>query len=197
MSGSRRTIDARGLPCPQPVALTKKALEEGGFETLEILVDSETAKDNVMRFSAYSGREAEALPAESGGSRILIRAAEGGSPATGEAAGERATVFLSSDAIGKGDEELGAVLMRGFVYALAEGAGKPERIVLMNSGVKLAAEGSAALPNLKRLADAGVDIVACGTCVEFYGLKGKLGTGRISNMYEIAERLLTGRIVAP
>ena len=87
--------------------------------------------------------------------------------------------------------------MRGFTYALAEGARKPLRVILMNAGVKLAVEGSDCLASLKRLEEAGVDMIACGTCVEFYGLKGKLAVGRISNMYEIAERLMEGKVLAP
>jgi len=203
MSGSTRTIDARGLPCPQPVVLTKKALEEGGFAVLEVLVGDEAARDNVVRFSTFFGCEAESFPAEEGGARILIRSAAQAAPepeARREAdrgAGGKVAVLLSSDTIGRGDDELGSLLMRGFVYALAEGADKPSRIVLMNAGVKLAVAGSDSMANLKRLSEAGVDVVACGTCVEFFGLKEKLGAGRISNMYEIAEILVRERVVCP
>jgi len=205
MNGSTRTIDARGLPCPQPVVLTKKALEEGGFAVLEVLVGDEAARDNVVRFSTFFGCEAEAFPAEEGGARILIRsAAQAASEPEarreadrGADAGGKVAVLLSSDTIGRGGDELGSLLMRGFVYALAEGADKPGRIILMNAGVKLAVAGSDSIANLKRLSEAGVDVVACGTCVAFFGLKEKLGAGRISNMYEIAEILVRERVVCP
>ena len=105
------------------------------------------------------------------------------------------TVFISADGIGSGDEQLAALLMRAFLYTLTESEALPARIILMNGGVKLAVEGSDSLINLRRLAERGVEILACGTCLEFYQLKDALAVGRVSNMYEIAGLLLQGRTV--
>jgi selenium metabolism protein YedF len=85
--------------------------------------------------------------------------------------------------------------MRAFLYTLTESEALPARIILMNGGVKLAVEGSDSLINLRRLAERGVEILACGTCLEFYQLKDALAVGRVSNMYEIAGLLLQGRTV--
>ena len=81
--------------------------------------------------------------------------------------------------------------MRGFLYTLTEQENKPETLILMNDGVRLAGEGSDSLENLQKLEAAGVRILVCGTCLEYLGLKESLAAGQISNMYEITE-FLTG-----
>jgi len=208
MSGSTLVIDARGLPCPQPVILTKKALEEGAAGRIEVLVDNEAARENVLRFAGFSGRPAEAQSAEGGATRIVIReAAEAGVSAAedvnteatpGETRPDRiATVFIPTDRLGHGDDELGALLMRGFIYALAESGEKPSLIILMNGGVRLVVEGSECLANFRRLAQDGAEILVCGTCLDFFKLKDKLAVGRVSNMYEITEQLMKGKVLRP
>jgi selenium metabolism protein YedF len=106
------------------------------------------------------------------------------------------TVFISSDRIGSGDDELGALLMRGFLRTLAESGDRPARVILMNGGVKLAIEGAQTAPSLASLAEAGVEVLACGTCLDFYKVKEKLIVGRVSNMLEIAGLLLAGRTLS-
>lgn len=211
MSGSAKRIDARGQPCPQPVIMTKKALDEGGFEILEVLVDGPTAKENVSRFAAHAGHEVEAIDGEGGASTIRIRVGKArGTPgaaatspnaipacataASGDASAT--TVFISSDKIGSGDDELGSLLIRGFLRTISESGERPARIILMNGGVKLAIEGAATAPRLKAIADAGTEVLACGTCLDFYKVKDKLAVGRVSNMLEISELLLAGRTLS-
>jgi selenium metabolism protein YedF len=200
-------VDARGLACPQPVILTRQALAEGGFDVLELLVDDAAARDNVVRYAEYAKCVVESVAEEQEASRIVIRPGLGlgaGPAAVPEAllvpaaAGSAggATVFISSPGIGTGDPQLAVLLMRGFLYALTEAEQVPARIILMNGGVRLAVEGSDSLANLRRLAERGVEILACGTCLEFFQLKDALAVGRISNMYEIAELLLQGRTLS-
>ena len=98
-------------------------------------------------------------------------------------------VVLSDQRLGRGDDALGEILVRSFLHALAEVKPLPSRIVCYNSGVKLAATGSPVLEDLRRMGEAGVDILVCGTCVNYFGLDGKIAAGRISNMYEIVETL--------
>jgi selenium metabolism protein YedF len=198
MSDSRRTLDTRGLACPEPVILTRKALAQGGFDLLEVIVDDLAARENVIRFATYAQSSIEEVVEEGVVTRIVIRPS--GTPpqalplaqAPSRNAGNYATVFIATPGIGAGDEQLAALLMRGFLYTLTEAEVQPLRIILMNGGVRLAVEGSESLVNLRRLADQGVEILACGTCLEFYGLKEALAVGRVSNMYEIAELLLQG-----
>jgi selenium metabolism protein YedF len=187
-------------------------LAEGGFGLLEVIVDNAAARENVLRYAAYASCNVETVKEEGGSAHIYIRPAAPGSslPETidDEACVETeastiktsvagaTTILISADRIGRGDDELGALLMRGFLYALTETAEPPRRLVFLNSGVRLVVEGSESLANLARLIELGVEILACGTCLEFLQLKEKLAVGRITNMYEIAEFLLEGRSVS-
>jgi selenium metabolism protein YedF len=192
--------------------MTKKALDEGGFEILEVLVDGPTAKENVSRFATHAGHEVEAIDGESGAATIRIRVGKAAgtpgavatspnaaSPACATAAfgdASATTVFISCDKIGSGDDELGSLLMRGFLRTISESGERPARIILMNGGVKLAIEGAVTAPSLKAIADAGTEVLACGTCLDFYKVKDKLAVGRVSNMLEISELLLAGRTLS-
>ena len=103
---------------------------------------------------------------------------------------EPIVLVLSSEHMGHGDEELGHILIRSFLHTLGEVEPRPHTIVLFNSGVKLAVEGSPVLEDLHALAKNGVAILVCGTCLGHYGLKEKLAVGQVSNMYSIAENML-------
>jgi len=198
-------VDARGQACPQPVIMTRKALAEGGFQLLEVVVDDDSSRENVVRFAGYTNCTVEAVTQDGPVSRILIRPAsapEGAVPArvfapAGVVPGQpqAATVLIAAAGIGSGDEQLAALLMRAFLYTLTEAETLPARIILMNGGVRLAVEGSESLINLRRLSERGVEVLACGTCLEFYQLKDALAVGRVSNMYEIAGLLLQGNTV--
>jgi selenium metabolism protein YedF len=199
MSESVKRIDARGLACPGPVVEAKKALETGGFELLEVLVDGPTAKENVSRFAAYAGHKVEGIVDDDGASTIRIRPSASGSAdaagpvkaaALGTAAAE--TIFIASNQIGAGSDELGSLLMRGYLKTLIEAPKLPKRIIFMNGGVRLVAEGSDSHESLAKLAELGVEIIACGTCLDYYKLKEKLAVGRVSNMFEISSFLLAG-----
>ena len=105
-------------------------------------------------------------------------------------------VCLATDRLGQGNEELGAILMKAFLNTLWDYERSPEKLILINNGVFLAAEGSDVLDALVLLEQKGVDILSCGTCLVFYGLKEKLRAGRISNMHEIVAAMMTaGRVI--
>jgi len=207
MSPSRRVLDARGLACPQPVILTRKALAEGGFSELEVIVNTSSGRENVARFAGHAGCTIGSIEESSEETRIVIqpRVANLSDPTSTESLTEATmppvepgiqTILLSSRTIGRGDDELGALLMRAFLYTLTESETPPQRVLLMNSGVTLAAEGSVHLENLRRLVDLGVEILACGACLEFYKLTDQLAVGRVSNMQEITEFLLQGNVLS-
>jgi selenium metabolism protein YedF len=193
-------LDARGLPCPQPVILVRKALAEGGFDTLEVTVDDPASRENLLKFATYAKCLVQELADEGGLTRLLLtpqgtQAASTGAapaPARPQAAGQGGVVLLTADGIGQGDQDLARLLMRGFVYTLTETDQPARRVILMNSGVRLAVEGSESLGHLRKLEERGVEVLACGTCLEFYGLTKALGVGGITNMYEIAGHLLEG-----
>jgi selenium metabolism protein YedF len=111
-------------------------------------------------------------------------------PEEKKAAGEtNSVVFIESDSIGRGSEELGRILMRSFLHTLAEAEFTPAKIILVNGGVKLACEESEVLGDLSALSRQGVEVLCCGTCLDYFGLKSELQVGRISNMYEILSSL--------
>jgi selenium metabolism protein YedF len=204
----KEVVDARGLACPQPVVLTRKAIAAADHVTT--IVDNTVAVENVTRFARSKGFSVEVSEKADGSYLTLRREGAGaereGTPRTpplprGEQKGVQPAVsatvlFISSDCIGRGSAELGERLMGAFFQVLPELESRPTKIILMNSGVKLAVEGSPTLEDLRALAEQGVEILACGTCLNYFDLTKKLAVGRVSNMYEIAKSLLeAGRIV--
>ena len=189
------TIDARGLACPQPVVLAKKALEKAVRVT--VIVDNETARENVSRLAASQGCIVSVEEKEEGVYLRLTRtSAKPQSSETSALSGP--TVFLiTSNTLGRGDDELGSILMRSFMHTLGEASSRPSRIIFINSGVKLVARGSEVLDDLRTLEKAGGEILACGTCLGYYKLKEVVEVGHISNMYDITSALLeAGKVIS-
>ena len=181
-------IDARGLACPQPVVLTKKALEKA--DDLTVIVDNATARQNVSRLAESHGL---GITVEEKGDGIYLRLTR---PADESLGGKVPLLFeptillVASNTLGRGDDELGSVLMRTFIHTLGESDIKPHKIIFMNSGVKLVTQGSDVMDDLRALEKETVEILACGTCLGHFGLKDAVEVGRISNMYEITMALM-------
>lgn len=104
-------------------------------------------------------------------------------------------VVLSSNLMGQGDDTLGKVLMKGFIYALTQQDILPETVILYNSGAFLSSEGSDNLEDFKELEAQGVEILTCGACMKHYGLEDKLKAGSVTNMYEIVERMAAAKLL--
>jgi selenium metabolism protein YedF len=181
-------IDARGLACPQPVVLTKKAMEKA--DDLTVIVDNAAAEQNVSRLAESHGLE---VSVDKKGDGIYLRLTR---PAYESLGGKVSLLFeptvllVMSNTLGRGDDELGGVLMRTFIHTVGEADIKPHKIVLMNSGVKLVTKGSEVIGDLRALEKESVEILACGTCLGHFGLKDAVEVGRISNMYEITLALM-------
>lgn len=188
------TVDARGLSCPQPVLLARKALEEN--DEVVILVDDNTAAENVKRLAANMGF---IVDEELKGGETHIRINKGGACSLAQeviSCQGPVVVVLSCDTMGRGEEVLGGVLMKSFLHTLTQTTPMPDIMILFNTGVRLAVKGSEVLDDLDALMKAGVKILACGTCLNYLSLKEKLAIGEVSNMYDIAQTMLTaGRIV--
>ena len=193
-------IDARGKACPTPVIMAKKAIS-AGESTFTVLVDNTTAVENLKRLAANQGFDAAAAEAEGVFSVAFTR--------TGCAACEEAVnsplptpggdwaVFVGRDIIGDGDRELGTNLMRMFFYTLSQGEDKPGAVLFMNAGVKLPTLDEQVVEHLKALSAVGVEILVCGTCLNFYGLTDRLQVGTVSNMYDIVTRMQkAGKVVS-
>ncbi len=190
-----KRIDCRGLACPQPVLETKKALE--GTEELVVLLDSPSSKENVKRFAESQGHQVR-ITEEKAFTELKItkQKREEKTPAGAETSKDMQpppfsdlVIFIDADSLGRGSEELGKILIRSFLQTLEQSDIRSRRILLMNSGVKLACEGSEVLEDLQELAAKGAEILACGTCLDFFGIKKNLMAGRVSNMYEILNSL--------
>lgn len=181
-----RTVDARGQACPQPVVLTQRALAEDS--ELEVIVDNDTAQANVSRMAEKAGCGVEVERKEDGLYMHITRTAA--VPAEEARARRRVVLVVSGNTLGRGEVELGEVLIRSWFHTLNEVEPIPSTIIFINSGVRLAAAGSLVLEDLGALHEKGAEILACGTCLGFYGLTDQLAVGQVSNMYSIAETLL-------
>jgi selenium metabolism protein YedF len=196
----RMEIDCRGMACPQPVVVTKYALEQLKEGDLTVIVDNPAAHDNVERFVRSRGCSVRTVKRDQEVTlHIRKEAMSGGEESVrADAAPKRVVVYINSHLLGVGDEALGSILMGAFLKTLLEMETKPNRLILINSGVRLASEGSEVLETLRRLSEKEVDILSCGTCLDFYGLKEKLRVGRVSNMFDIAQSLLgADRLIRP
>jgi selenium metabolism protein YedF len=194
-------VDARGLPCPQPVIKTRQAMR--GDEPVVALVDSDGARANVSHMAEKAGWQV-AVHSEGEQYRLKLSPPAIENPphpepmpvGRAEALSGPLVLVVSADGMGRGNEELGHILIRSFFHTLGEVSPRPERIILFNTGVRLACEGSEVLEDLCTLEASGIDILACGTCLGYFELKDKLAVGRVSNMYDIAETILqAGRVV--
>ncbi len=197
-------IDARGLACPQPVIATKKALDAIVAGVVTVIVDNPVAKENVMKFAAANGC---GVSVEEAGGHYRIRitkdapagadaASAGGAdaPAAGRPAGN--TVYLiTRDTFGHGSADLGAILMKSFLYTLTESEPLPSALLFVNGGIRLTVAGSPVLDHLAALNARGVKVLSCGTCLDFFGLKSKLAVGGVTNMYTIVAELAAGKVV--
>ena len=189
------TIDAKGQECPIPVVRAKKALgtiEEGA---VAVLVDNETAVHNLENL----GRDLKcAVTSEDAGDGtfrvVLEKTEESAAAALAEAAGTRVVAFGKA-VMGEGNDELGAKLMNAFVFSLTQQDVLPDTLLFFNDGVKLTTEGSPVLDDLKKLAEAGVEILSCGTCLAFHDWTEKLAVGEVTNMYVIAQKQLEAGVV--
>jgi selenium metabolism protein YedF len=207
----KTTVDARGLACPQPVILAKKAIGES--EEVIVLVDNAFAVENIRRMALKTGCRFSV--AEKGGEireiNLMRTGATGQTPMDEEALADELScavmpgkdrgsfvVILSDNHMGRGDDVLGDILIRGFIHTLLQLNPLPDAIICYNAGVKLAMRDSAALDDLQQLAQAGVDILVCGTCINYFELGDSLAAGHISNMYDIAETMAgAGRLLRP
>jgi selenium metabolism protein YedF len=184
-----KELDARGLSCPQPVLQTKNMLEEMTEGMLMVVVDNTIACENVKRFVESSG--CSVMVEEKTGEYQLTIIKKGEVPEVNNniKADMGQIILISTDVLGKGDRKLGETLMEAFIYTLVDAKPSPQKIILLNEGVKLATFGSPVLEALEVLHNRGVEISSCGTCINFYQLQDKLKIGTITNMVEVVASL--------
>lgn len=187
-----KIIDCIGLTCPKPVIETKKYFDSIEDGEAVIIVDNEIANTNITRFAENSGFTVNSFEEEGLFKLTIIKESENNNSCKEK---DTFSIIITTDKMGEGSEELGKVLMKSYIYALSEAMEIPEEIVFLNSGVTLVTEGSEVLDSIKELENKGTKIISCGTCLDFYGLKDKLLTGEISNMYAIVEIMNSKRVI--
>ena len=187
------TIDAMGKQCPIPVVLARKAMRESPpNETLHIFVDNEIATQNLEKMATAMGLGFACT--QKAQFHFLVELTKGNG-----LVGEKLSAPISSykcsgsvvvvggDSLGRGDDTLGASLMKMFIYTLAELDEPPSAVLFYNSGVKLTTQNAPTIPDLELLALRGCQILSCGACLNFYGLEDKLAVGEVTNMLNIVE----------
>ena len=199
-------VNAIGDACPLPVIKTMHALQElGGAGTVEVLVDNDIAVQNLTRLAESKGCAIQ-TEKRSDKEYCVTLTAEGAVASTGDeanlctipAAKVKTVVVISADHMGEGSDELGKILLKGFIFALTQQETLPTTVLFYNGGARVTCEGSPSLDDLRKLQELGVEILTCGTCLNFYGLTEKLQVGEVTNMYVIAEKQMQAdRILRP
>jgi selenium metabolism protein YedF len=194
----QKKVDARGMACPQPVIETRRALEDDAVHMVKVLVDNDPAVENVTRTGRSLGCEVQVDDRGNGEVEITLTRGEKdplsrdvleAKPKKEGPEEQQVAVLMASDTIGRGDDELGRILTVAFVKTLAAMTPMPKTLVFLNSGVKLTTKGSPLIGAIKELEDRGAEVMSCGTCLDFYGLKESLEVGVISNMFDIVSAL--------
>ena len=190
-------INAIGDKCPIPVIKAKNALKEIPInEKLMISVDNKIATENLAKMAEEYGYESEVETISDKEYNVTILKTETDNKKVKKDNDKESFVIaIGSDKMGGGEDELGLVLMRNFIYALTEQDSFPETILFYNSGAYLTSEDSKCLDDLKTLEEKGVEIITCGICMDFYGIDEKLAIGTPTNMYSIAEKLINAKKV--
>jgi len=195
-------LECQGLPCPQPVLKCKQTIDSGFTGQIKIVVDNEAAKENVGRFLSNQGYEIletthrngewaiVSAPGKSKGLSSDSDAKQTPKPEKASTEEQRKTlVFITRDKIGHGDDELGTKLMHNFLATLPEMGEELWRVILLNAGVKLALKESPTLDSLKTIANSGVSLLVCGTCLDFFGLLEQKEVGETTNMLDVVTSL--------
>lgn len=216
-------VNALGDTCPIPVVKAKNAIRElGGSGQVEVLVDNEIAVQNLTKMANQKGYGVSSQKLEEQKYCVVMTisttpetaAAQGAVTPEGSGMPAQETeqnvatcmpdlrrnvvVVISSDTMGNGDETLGRILMKGFIFALTQQDVLPSTILFYNGGAKLTCEEAPTLEDLRSLEAQGVEILTCGTCLNHYGLTEKLSVGGVTNMYVIVEKMMqAGLLVRP
>jgi selenium metabolism protein YedF len=203
-----KVVDTKGQLCPAPLIATRKALRESAEgESFIVLTDNQTSLNNVTRFLrdnntlfGVSEKEGVWTITVTRKTGEIINEDVDAYCTTGIAHFEKGNfvIVITSDMMGEGDENLGRLLMVNFIKAVKDLDKLPSKMIFYNKGVTLAVKGSETANDLKDLERMGVELLFCGTCVDYYKLGQEIETGIMSNMFVIAEAMASaGNIVKP
>lgn len=188
-------VNAVGEVCPKPVIMTKKALKEIESGVVEVSVDNQTSKENVEKMAKEMGHTFETREE---GNVFVITITKAGEKQEKSSEEENIVISIGSDKMGEGEDELGKILIKGFIYALTEAETLPKTVLLYNKGVLLASTFEDTVKDLKVLEERGVEILSCGTCANFYHVQDQIKVGTLTNMYTILERQMkAAKVIKP
>ena len=190
------TVDVRGSLCPKPVIETKKVSDANPDAIITTIVDNDVSRDNVEKFGKSRGYDV-AIGQDGIDFFIKLTPNVELAPETGCKPMNYSDriILMTKDYLGEGSEELGHNLMKTFWVCMVEADVKPSTIYFINNSVKMVTNDSIHLDNIKKLADLGVEIAACGICLDYYGLKNHVGVGSITNMYAITDAIVGKNLV--
>ena len=181
-----------GAPAAQSGAGLSGAVATGGAQSgaaLSGAVATGGAQSGAGLSGAVATGGAQSGAALSGGAQSSLSAEEQAQQICGVSTRGPVVVAIGSSEMGNGDPKLGKILMKSFLYSLTQLDALPQTVLFFNGGVRMTTEGSESIEDLKALEAQGVEILSCGTCLDFYGLKDKLRVGGITNMYVIAQTM--------
>lgn len=188
-----KTVDAKGKNCPIPVIMAKTEIDNGNEEFV-VEVDNTTAVQNLEKLAGSQGYTSSVAEAD-GSFQVHFKTGSGNVKSEVDEVisnpGNDWSIFVGKDYIGDGSQELGKSLMKMFFFTLSQSADIPKYVLFMNGGVKLPLLDEQVIEHLKVLEDRGVEVLVCGTCVNFYNITEELKVGSISNMYDILQRMQT------
>ena len=185
---------------------TKQAIQSlQGAGVVETLVDNEIAVQNLTKMASLKGYgvESEKRSDDCYRVRMTVNGFDGGQKEEEpekilcQPMSERKNIVVAvgADHMGEGSNELGQALLKGFLFALTMQEELPAAILFFNGGAHLTCEGSDSLEDLRALEEKGVEILTCGTCLDYYDLKDKLAVGGVTNMYDIVEKQMKATLV--
>jgi selenium metabolism protein YedF len=199
-----KVVDARNLSCPQPVILARQAILQ--YDQVAVIVNDEIALENVKRMGTKLKCSIKTTKKKDGSYEVLltktadnmINSQKNVSRCNEPGPSGPFVIVFSADKMGRGNDELGGVLIRTFIHTICEQDEKPQTMIFYNTGVQLAMRDSDVLDDLRQLAEDGVEMLVCGTCLNYFDIKDKLAVGVVSNMYDITDTMSrAGRLIAP
>lgn len=198
-----KTLDCTNFPCPQPVIRTKDELEAMTVDQLTVIVDNDAACANVTRFAESQGHAVQTSEKEGLFYLRIQKGKDGPVPEPPHISCDveqkkNMVIYITSEFMGQGSDKLGQILMNAYFETISHFATKISHIILINSGVKLAVEGAEVLEQIRELEKMNIEILVCGTCLNFFKIKDQLRAGTVSNMFTILEALAkTNRVLSP
>ncbi|MDR0721464.1 MAG: sulfurtransferase-like selenium metabolism protein YedF [Treponema sp.] len=207
-----KTLDMLGQPCPIPVVKAKEVLAEQGAPGVVVLVDNMVAVQNLEKMAkgtgcgfsyveegaSYRVSIVKGAASDQGFAPPSCEESPSGQAKVSNAVGEvrkGPVVLITSDNMGRGSEELGRMLIKGFIFSLSQLNPLPEAVLFLNGGARLTTEGANTVPDLKMLEEKGTGIYTCGTCANYYKLTESLAVGSIVDMMQIVNRLAKATVV--